>query len=210
MLMNLTKTSAGLAVLMATSLPSHAAVVFNLQEVGPVVVLSGSGTLNLAGLTYTGMVRAVPGLGTSDGFAGIGNPPLVSGDGYTGFSGPNAFGSGPIWRPSNQSGDYLAIRADTLEIHVPRGYTSGSLLSGSSTFANQTLASLGATIGTYTWTWGSGATADAITLNVGSPITPVPEPSAYALALAGLGVLGFWSRRQKASKRQAEAAAART
>jgi MYXO-CTERM domain-containing protein len=36
----------------------------------------------------------------------------------------------------------------------------------------------------------------------------VPEPSADALALAGVGVLGFWGRRQKTQKRTAEAAAA--
>jgi MYXO-CTERM domain-containing protein len=92
-------------------------------------------------------------------------------------------------------------------VFVPAGYVSGGLLSGTATFAGQTLASLGATLGTYTWTWGSGATADSMTLKVGT-VTAVPEPSAYALALAGLGVLGFWGRRQKAQKRTAEVAAA--
>lgn len=73
---------------------------------------------------------------------------------------------------------------------------SGAPLSGSSTFANQTLASLGVTPGSYVWTWGSGANADSPTLNIIAPA--VPEPS--SLVLAGMGSLAafgrVWGRRR--------------
>ncbi len=215
MLTNMKKAAISTAVLLAASLPSHAAFVFNLQEVGPDVVLSGSGTLNLAGLSFLGSAFARPALSSTSGIAFVGGSPSPgspsSFDVY-GFvnSTPGSFGTGLFTFSNSASGDAFGFRfrADAGELWAPSGYTSGSLLAGTATFAGQTLSSLGATIGTYTWTWGSGATADSMTLNVGSSITPVPEPSAYALALTGLGVLGFWGRRQKAQKRTAEVAAA--
>jgi MYXO-CTERM domain-containing protein len=194
------------------SVPAQAAVVFNLQEVGTDVVLSGSGTLNLAGLTKDSAFANRRGLVVpSYPMATVGGTSPVPVDLYQGITGSTGFGSGTGTVASSGSGDtfgFINLPPSNQFVFVPVGYVSGSLLSGSATFAGQTLLSPGATIGTYTWTWGSGATADSITLNVGSPITPVPEPSGYALALAGLGLLGFWGRRQKAQKRVAEAAAA--
>jgi MYXO-CTERM domain-containing protein len=203
--MNLNKSLIGLAVMLSASVPAQAAFVFNLQEVGPDVVLSGSGTLNLAGLSLV-PVGGIAACGISPSFLGaiVGSTTCTPVEVYSGFSGPTSFGSGIGTLASSGSGDTFGIvEAFAPSFLVPAGYVSGGLLSGTATFAGQTLASLGATVGTYTWTWGSGATADSMTLNVGSSITAVPEPSAYALALAGLGVLGFWGRRQKASKRQA-------
>jgi hypothetical protein len=79
---------------------------------------------------------------------------------------------------------------------VPSGYVSGSLLSDTATYINQTFASLGAIPGTYLWTWGSGASDDTFTLQIG-PVAAVPEPSSLLLlgiALAGLMLVGASGR----------------
>ena len=86
------------------------------------------------------------------------------------------------------SGTYLLL--------VPLGYVSGTPLSATDTYANQTFSSLGLTPGTYTTTWGTGAHADFLTVQVGP--AAVPEPS--ALVTAGLGMLvcgGLACRRRK-------------
>ncbi len=70
-----------------------------------------------------------------------------------------------------------------------------SLLSNTTTFANQSFASLGLTLGTYTYTWGTGGDADSLTINVPG----VPE-SASSIRLLGIGagVLLFCRWRNRA------------
>ncbi len=78
---------------------------------------------------------------------------------------------------------------------MPAGYVSGSALTDSATYDNQTLSSLGATPGTYTWRWGSGATADSFTLDIPAP--SVPEPASLALFGTGLAGFGVIRRRRR-------------
>jgi hypothetical protein len=86
-------------------------------------------------------------------------------------------------------------------LDVPAGYISGTALSGSATFADQTLASLGLTPGTYVYKWNSSAAGaaledDSLTVHISGGI---PEPSTralMALGFAGLGVAGWRSRRR--------------
>jgi hypothetical protein len=84
--------------------------------------------------------------------------------------------------------DYFALSTD---------YTSGSLLSGSLTWSNATIDSLGLTPGTYTFAVGNKGSDETITLTIAS--ASVPEPSVYASALGlaafGLAVTGRKLRR---------------
>ena len=53
-------------------------------------------------------------------------------------------------------------------LSVPRGYVSGTFLSGSATYSDASLATLGVTPGTYVWTWGTGANQN-FTLQIKTP-----------------------------------------
>ena len=175
---------------LATATSSHAAIVISLQQVGANVVETGSGSANLAGLTF--FVPALYGGEINPAASGlaalVGSPANILHDSYIGVAGPSNFGPGGLTFASSGSGSSFGIFFDssTLSVMVPQGYVSGTALSGSSTFNAATFASLGITPGTYKWTWGAGATADSLTIQAG-PAAAVPEPGS---ALAGMLALG--------------------
>lgn len=166
-------------ITMGVTLVSQAGIILTVSEVGSDVILTGSGSANTADLTNIN--------GTSGGgyiysdYAIIRTATPASGfDYYSGISGPTTLGSVSGVAPSSSTGDMIGVYGRNGYIYLPDNYVSGTALSGSSTFANKTIASLGLTEGTYEWTWGSGPTADSLTLNV------IPEPSVLAL----VGVFG--------------------
>jgi hypothetical protein len=152
------------------------------------------GAIDTTDLTSAG----TPGILTAGIQPDIGFIAVASGiaTGFAGISGPSTFGpGGNFTQPTNSSGDAVTISISE-DLGVPDGYTSGSLLSDTSTYDNATFASLGMTPGTYEWTWGTGAHADSFTLQT------IPEPSTWALMLVGFGLLGgagYWTRRRGVS-----------
>jgi len=168
----------GVVLLSSYSIASHAILQMTLQERGNDVVLTASGTLNLTALTIDPELRAVTGLnpnGFPIGPTAVAGPPAGLGgpfrDAYHGaINGPESFGSGSFSFPTGGSGGPAGIGTSTgfgAAVLVPLDYQSGETLTGSSTFANSTLKSLGVRTGTYTWTWGRGADQDSIVLQIG-------------------------------------------
>jgi hypothetical protein len=197
--------SLGAAMLIGLSaLPAQAGYVVDLTQVGSDVVASGSGAVDLTGLSLVPPTlnrSAFIHPGASLIFTGPVFPDFSPADSYTGFTGPTTFGSGGTSFPSSGSGDLVGIQ-DTVGlahvISVPTGYVSGNPLSDTTTYDSQTLSSIGATPGTYKWTWGSGANQN-ITLVVGAGA--IPEPSTWAMMLLGLAGLGFVGYRRAGRRR---------
>jgi hypothetical protein len=179
----------GFAALLTSA---KAAVVIDITQVGSDVVATGSGTIDTTDLTF---VMANGGAAVAGNSAVIlfGSISAVDQDGYVGVTpGPQAFGSGGLISPSSTSGSDFGINGRVNALAVPVGY-SGSALSGSDTFDNQTLASLGLTPGTYTYTWGTGPDADSLTVNIAA----VPEPSTWATMILGFAGIVFMAYRRK-------------
>lgn len=185
----------GMAMLIAAGLaapPAQAAYTVTLAQVGSNVVATGSGTLDLTGLSSLGTADTIHGMSPHSGdiITGLAGLRLV--DAYTGFTGPASFGSGGETFADGGSGDTVGIFDENDVLFVPAGYVSGSALTDASTYAGQTFTTLGVTSGTYIWTWGAVATADdSFTLDV------VPEPSGVLLLALPLGLVALLAARPR-------------
>jgi len=190
---------------------ARAGIIMTVTEVGSGVVISGSGTANLAGLTrFSSNNRSNSVVWPNTPVFTVGANASV--DIYQSLSGPRSFGPGLTANsPSgNATGDLFGLDTNfsALLLMVPANYVSGTTLSGAGTFRDASIASLGMTPGTYVWTWGAGANADSMTLRIG-PSAIVPDPSAVVpepttLALAGVALvcgLGVRWRQRRAEKR---------
>lgn len=177
------------ALLLCLQGKGHAAYTVYVFETGGNVVAQGSGGLNLAGTTLVaGVASTVPLMGPSFGL-------LYTGPGgnltrYGGLTGPASFGPSAITSATSATGQLVGIQAASLRLFVPPGYVSGSPLASSATWNAATLATLGATPGTYVWTWAG----DTYTVNIGMAppnvsATPVPTLPAGFWGMIGLSGL---------------------
>jgi hypothetical protein len=185
--------------------PSQAGYIVTLQQVGPDVVATGSGAINLKGLKFSYSGSGNPGLrggflgalGTAFIFTG---PTSSSVNTYFGGTGPTRFGS-PFshTRPaSSGSGDMVGIHVDfwgDVHITVPAGYVSGNALSDTAIYSGTTLAQLGVSSGTYVWTWGTKANQN-FTLQIVREILPAASITNFSTRASvqtgpGVTIAGF-------------------
>jgi hypothetical protein len=194
----LTLTLFAIAVTSLFPVEPAQAYTVTLQQIGSNVVATGSGAINLTGLSFL-----IPSLTLAEVNAGGGV--IITGphgfravDQYTGFIGPTSFGSGGPFAPDTGSGDFVGISGGTIDtfLLVPQGYASGAALSDGMTFNNATFASLGLTPGTYIWTWGTGLANQNFTLVIGAAEVPVPDGGS-TLSLLGCALLGLAASRRK-------------
>ncbi|MEM8678186.1 MAG: hypothetical protein AAGF97_02420 [Planctomycetota bacterium] len=157
----------------------RAAIVMDAVEVnGDVLIMGGGSVDTVDGLVAQGTQQIDNGVNPSFAFVGFGGTI----QGYEGLVGPSNFGSGlnrDATFSSAPNGPFT-IGAAGVGLGVPTNYLLGEPLSGTLTFENATITSLGMDPGTYVWTWGSGASVDSFTLNV------VPEPHAAFTWWVGL------------------------
>ena len=199
-----TRLATAVAALVLLVGTTRAGVIIDIDQVGPDVVATGSGTLDLTGLQLSISARpSVASLLSNVAVIEEGPAPAatVSLDVYDGATGPASFGGGAFrFRfPSSGSGDGFGVAGAAREIFVPHGYHSGDPLSATDTYGSQTFSSLGLTPGAYTYTWGSGGHADFLTVEIGDAAGAAPEPSTLVGGTLGVALaLGYARRRRRA------------
>jgi hypothetical protein len=177
--------------------PAQAGYVVTLTQQGSNVVATGSGSIDLTGLSFFEGNGDTAGIVPANAVILTGPTSNTLDSYYTGFTGPTSFGSGGDTAASSGSGDIVGIDGSGAfiggaAIAVPTSYLSGTSLSDTATYAGETLSGLGMTPGTYEWTWGTGANQ-----NFTVEISAVPEPSTWAMMLLGFAGLGFAGYRQR-------------
>lgn len=180
----------------------QAAAIVNVSESGGDVVWSGSGTLNLSGLTSQGSGNLLAGSDFGKEFFLGADPGGFAAVNFYGATGqvipPGALFAGDLFiQPQLGTGPRFGIAIEAFNgqvdpaVVVPAGYVSGGALSATSTYSGKTIAGLGLIPGTYVWSW----TTDTLTLN----IAQVPLPAApwlFATAFTSLA----WRLRRRASR----------
>jgi hypothetical protein len=181
------------AALILSVAEANASVIFTLQLVGNDYIMTGSGSLDLTGLTPTHTFAIDPQISAKTFF-------LVGAKGQTfqeydgPITGPTSIGPAD-WHSllaDSGTGDLfgMGFMAGDQSIPLPLGYVSGQALSGTATYVRRLLFPNIITPGTYVWTLGNG---DTITLDAIDPNPPtVPEPT--TLALVATGALGLAAR----------------
>lgn len=186
----------GSFLLLTTASKADAAMILRLEQVGGDVVVRGSGTINLSGLTPQGTDNTYTNIFT-DIQVYAGPAPEVP-DGHVKFwsgltgGAPTISNSGDFIEPDHSSsasfGDLFGLVSQDTRAGVnfglpllvlPQGYLSGAVLSGTSRFSGKTFATMGISPGTLTWTLPS---ADTVTITTDAE--PVPAPLGVASAAA--------------------------
>jgi PEP-CTERM motif len=181
--------------LTAISHSAHAAFVATVEQVGENVVITGSGSLDIADLTAdTQYTSADTGITPYQGYFLLGSPGNNPVNTYVIPAGPNNFGPGGFSQPTAGSGDEVGFSFYNVSVLVvPDGYVSGAPLAATDTFDDMSYADLGLTPGTYTSNFGTAAGADSFTLQ----IDPIPEPASMAVIGVGLASVAAVRRRRR-------------
>jgi hypothetical protein len=126
-----------------SALPARAGFLITIEQVGSNVVVTGSGSIDLTGLTPT---TSTSGAGITPDFADLVVGPRSSVE-YSAVSGPASLGPGTtFFGPSSSSGpDNFGVIGGVREIFLPTGYSSGAMLSDTDTYDNKSLTPPGRT-----------------------------------------------------------------
>lgn len=182
-------------VALASPTAADAALVITFKQIGSDILVEGAGSINTTGLKmvesklndYTAAINASRGTV----FAGAQANTVAYKDTMTNM---DTFGQGTTTkRVSSGTGNTFGISTYRGILYLPIGYVSGSMLSGTATYANTSFGSLGLKQGRYVFNLINN---DTITVNVGT-VAAVPEPATWAMMTLGLGSVGFAMRRRR-------------
>ena len=154
-----------------TSASTPTGFTVTISQVGPDVVWSGSGSFNTSALISNGSQLLGAGFQASQAIWAIGPATNVTLDIYSGVTTyPNNIGGAGTAGAISGSGSTFAIlpNATNRNLLVPTGYVSGTVISGSTTYSNATIAGMGLVPGTYTWSWGTGGNASTLIMIISS------------------------------------------
>lgn len=202
--------------LMVSMQPAEAGFLFTFEQVGPDLVVTGSGSLNTTGwspglttASSPSLFRGAPSPANFNVRVGTDSPyarydvPAGSVTGTTGFT----FGTVLTQTNANSSsGSRIGFAFEPLgsvpvRFNLPNGYVSNSVLVGTATWTNTTLAAWGLTAGqTANFTMTTPATGNPTEV---VSLIAVPEPT-QLVAVAGVGAaFGAWQLRKQRRARQA-------
>ena len=182
------KLFAAIAMIAGMTTAANAAVVVDFQETVDGLEVTGSGSLDLTGLTgpNTQALGGADLFNPSSGEFAVTNGDL---DVYS-FSGSNSnFGTSGQILATSASGDDFLLASLANQVGFAQGYTSGTQISFIALFAGQTLASLGITPGQVEIM----LPEDSIVLNFN--VAQVPVPATLPLLLGGIALFGALRRR---------------
>lgn len=172
------------ASIFACSLSSTAAISITITEVSNDVVVNISGSLNISGLTAGGPSIVPTNPIVRPGLAQINFNTTGTHYPYQ-VNGPGNFGSSVDTVPDITSGltnsNSFSLFNSWLYIHDDMTLPS---LSGSMTFEDTDLSTMGLATGSYQWTFAANG-AEAVNLSVGA----VPEPATWATVLGALTLM---------------------
>jgi hypothetical protein len=169
-----------LAAMSFLAIPTaRATYTINMQQVGTDVVATGSGSINLGGLTQAFSLTTQGVMDPSAGGLILGSNLGFVCFAYEGAIVASPFGPGGPTPASSGSG--AGFDLGNGEIGLPIGYVSGTPVGTyTDTWSNRSFSTLGVIPGTYTTTLPS----DSIIVNI------LPEPASLSLlGLAGLALL---------------------
>lgn len=196
--------SAIAALILCVGSSASATYTIDVRQVGPDVVVTGSGSLDTTGAIFEG-----GGVSCSEKNGFVGSAALCVGSGATSMSG-NVLTPGLGTLASTEtiatSSTGLAVYVGETELYLPASYNSKSPIANSSTFSSQTLESMGLPIGTTkTLSLPSG---DTIVINIGLPLpnpsatTAVPTLREFGLSalISIVAILGLRAAKHRAQK----------
>ena len=142
----------------------------SVSQVGSDVVWNGSGSFNLTALSSAGSGTLSAGFNAASAAWAIGPNSATSTDTYSGVTTyPTSFGMGGVGVTSGSGSIFgILIGPGGRTLNVPVGYTSNTTISGTATYASQTISGMGLTPGIYTWSWGTGGNTSTLIMTITS------------------------------------------